>query len=94
MEAEVETQVRASVEPDIQQGELVTWVVGEYDFVRPKRREIREATVLAIQEDRVQQIADALHISRERVRQIEARALRRLRYATARHDLEKIRAQI
>jgi RNA polymerase sigma factor (sigma-70 family) len=42
----------------------------------------------------LQQIAQALHISRERVRQIEARALRRLRYATARHDLLKIRAQI
>jgi RNA polymerase primary sigma factor len=42
----------------------------------------------------LQQIADTLHISRERVRQIEARALRRLRYATARHDLLKIRAQI
>ena len=40
------------------------------------------------------QIADTLHISRERVRQIEARALRRLRYATARHELKKIRAQI
>jgi RNA polymerase primary sigma factor len=42
----------------------------------------------------LQQIADALHISRERVRQIEARALRRLRYATARHELKKIRAQV
>jgi RNA polymerase primary sigma factor len=42
----------------------------------------------------LQQIADTLHISRERVRQIEARALRRLRYATARHDLQKIWAQI
>jgi RNA polymerase primary sigma factor len=42
----------------------------------------------------LQQIADLLHISRERVRQIEARALRRLRYATARHELNKIRAQV
>jgi RNA polymerase primary sigma factor len=45
-------------------------------------------------EDRtLQQIADALHVSRERVRQIEARALRRLRYARARHELQKIWAQ-
>jgi RNA polymerase primary sigma factor len=42
----------------------------------------------------LQQIADTLHISRERVRQIEARALRRLRYAKARQELNKIRAQI
>jgi small subunit ribosomal protein S1 len=53
MEAEVETQVSSSVQPDVQQEELVAWVVGEYDYVRPKRREIREATVLAVQEDRV-----------------------------------------
>jgi RNA polymerase primary sigma factor len=39
----------------------------------------------------LQQIADTLDISRERVRQIEARALRRLRHATARHELQKIR---
>jgi DNA-directed RNA polymerase sigma subunit (sigma70/sigma32) len=46
-------------------------------------------------EDRtLQQIADALHISRERVRQIEARVPQRLGYATARHELLKIRAQI
>jgi RNA polymerase primary sigma factor len=46
-------------------------------------------------EDRtLQQIANTLHISRERVRQIEARALRRLRYARARHELQKIWAQI
>jgi RNA polymerase primary sigma factor len=42
----------------------------------------------------LQQIAEALHISRERVRQIETKALRRLRYTTARHDLHKIWAQI
>jgi RNA polymerase sigma factor (sigma-70 family) len=42
----------------------------------------------------LQQIADTLHVSRERVRQIEARALRRLRYARARHELQKIWAQI
>jgi RNA polymerase primary sigma factor len=43
----------------------------------------------------LQQIADTLHISRERVRQIEARALRRLRYATAaRHGLPKMRIRI
>jgi small subunit ribosomal protein S1 len=53
MEAEVETQVRVSVQPDVQQEQLVAWVVSDYDYVRPKRREIREATVLAIQEDRV-----------------------------------------
>jgi RNA polymerase primary sigma factor len=40
----------------------------------------------------LQQIADSLHISRERVCQIVARALRRLRYATARHELRKLRA--
>ena len=37
----------------------------------------------------LQQIADKLHISRERVRQIETRALRRLRYAGTRHKLHK-----
>jgi RNA polymerase primary sigma factor len=42
----------------------------------------------------LKQVADVLHISRERVRQIEARALRRLRYATARHELLKIRALV
>jgi len=49
----VETQVRVSVQPDVQQEQLVAWVVSDYDYVRPKRREIREATVLAVQEDRV-----------------------------------------
>jgi RNA polymerase primary sigma factor len=42
----------------------------------------------------LQQIADQLHISRERIRQIETRALRRLRYARSRHELQKIWAQI
>jgi RNA polymerase sigma factor (sigma-70 family) len=42
----------------------------------------------------LQQIADALHISRERVRQIETKALRRLRYARDRHELRQIWAQI
>ena len=37
----------------------------------------------------LKQIADELHVSRERVRQIEARALRRLRYAGTRHKLRK-----
>ena len=37
----------------------------------------------------LKQIADELHVSRERVRQIEARALRRLRYARTRHRLRK-----
>lgn len=38
----------------------------------------------------LQEIADTLGISRERVRQIESRALRRLRYARARPELLKI----
>jgi RNA polymerase primary sigma factor len=42
----------------------------------------------------LQHVADALHISRERVRQIETKALRRLRYARARHELRRIWAQI
>jgi len=42
----------------------------------------------------LQQIADTLQISRERVRQIERRALRRLRYARSRYELERIWAQI
>jgi RNA polymerase sigma factor (sigma-70 family) len=42
----------------------------------------------------LQQVADTLHISRERVRQIEARALRRLRYATSRLELQKVRALV
>jgi RNA polymerase primary sigma factor len=37
----------------------------------------------------LQQIADKLHVSRERVRQIETRALRRLRYAGTRHKLHR-----
>ena len=49
----METQVSSSVQPDVQREQLVAWVVGDYDYVRPKRREIREATVLAVQEDRV-----------------------------------------
>ena len=47
----METQVNSSVQPDVQQEQRVAWVVD--DFVRPKRREIREATVLAVQEDRI-----------------------------------------
>jgi small subunit ribosomal protein S1 len=53
MEAKVETQVNTSVQPDVQQEQLVAWVARDYDYVRPQRREIREATVLAVQEDRL-----------------------------------------
>jgi RNA polymerase sigma factor (sigma-70 family) len=42
----------------------------------------------------LKQIADTLHLSRERVRQIESRALRRLRYARARGKLETIWTQV
>jgi len=49
----VETQASMNVQPDVQQEQLVAWVASDYDYVRPKRREIREATVLAVQEDRV-----------------------------------------
>ena len=41
----------------------------------------------------IQQIADKLGLSRERVRQIEQRALRRLRHARTRHELRKAWAQ-
>ena len=51
MEAEVESEVNSSVQPGVQQDQLVAWIAS--DYVRPKRREIREATILAVQEDRV-----------------------------------------
>jgi RNA polymerase primary sigma factor len=38
----------------------------------------------------LKQIADELEISRERVRQIEARALRRLRHARTRYELRAV----
>jgi RNA polymerase primary sigma factor len=41
----------------------------------------------------LKQIADKLGLSRERVRQIEKRALRRLRHARTRHELRKVWTQ-
>jgi small subunit ribosomal protein S1 len=49
----METQVSTDVQPEVEQEQLVAWVAGDYDYVRPRRREIREATVLAVEEDRV-----------------------------------------
>jgi small subunit ribosomal protein S1 len=53
MEAEVSSEVSIGAQPDVQQEQLGAWIASDYDYVRPRRREIRDATVLAIQEDRV-----------------------------------------
>jgi small subunit ribosomal protein S1 len=53
METEVAAQANTGVQPDVQQKQLVAWIASEYDYVRPRRGEVREATILAVQEDRV-----------------------------------------
>lgn len=47
------SQVSPEGQPEVQQEQMVAWLVSEYDYVRPQRREIREATVLSVHEDRV-----------------------------------------
>jgi small subunit ribosomal protein S1 len=53
METMVASQPSANAHPDTGQGQLAAWITSEYDYTRPKQREIRQATILTLQQDRV-----------------------------------------
>jgi small subunit ribosomal protein S1 len=52
-ENEVTVQADVNAHLEAQQRLMASLILSDYDYTRPRRREIREATVLVVQEDRI-----------------------------------------